>query len=230
MPFPTYKSKADIPKGAEDVYEEKDGGWSPILPDTSKADETITKLRKEKKDAETASKTATDNAADLQRQLDAAKASGGDVDKKIAELLEKWNKDTDAKVATVQKQLDEATGSLRTKNLDDKLREYFVKAGGRPERADKAVADTKKHFDLVDDKIVHKNEKGDVTTTKPEDFYAKTYREEMKEWYTGTKAAGGSSTGGAGTKPVNTDPAAAERVIKDPLGMLKEANAAAASA
>ena len=44
MPFPIYESKDQIPAGAEDVYEEKDGKFVPKLPDVSQLETTLAKV------------------------------------------------------------------------------------------------------------------------------------------------------------------------------------------
>lgn len=227
--FPTFKSKDEIPKGFESAYEEKDGQWVAKLPDTSKLETTLATVRGEKKEFEKAARDAAEKAADLQRQLDAKNAAGVDTDKKTADMLAQWNKDKDAAVKAVQDQLAQANAELRTVKLDDQLKAAFLAAGGRPERAAKALHDTKHHFDLVDGQIVKKNEKGDVTTEKASDFYTKTYRAEVPEFYTGTKANGGGAGGGAGPKPATGDPSLAERVLANPLATLREANEAAAA-
>lgn len=224
MPFPTYANKSEIPKGAEDVYEEKDGKWIPKLPDVSQLEGTLTKVREEKRNAEAAAKAATEKAADLQRQVDAAKLTGNDFEKKSAEMLANWNKEKDAAVKAVQDKLDAVTGELRTVRLDDKLKEHFLNSGGRPERAGKAIADTKHRFDLVDGEIVQKDAKGNVVTEKVTDFYGKTYKTEMPEFYSGTKASGGGAPGGAGTLPSKGDPALVELLEKNPSRLLQIAN------
>jgi hypothetical protein len=225
MSFPTFKAKAEIPKGFEAAYVEKDGEWVPNLPDTSKADEALTKVRAEKKALEKQVSELTDARADLQRHLDAAKASGADFDKKSKELLDNWNKEKDAAVKTVQEKLDTANAQLRTLKLDDQIKAAFIKAGGRPEKASAALELNKKHFDLVDDAIVHKDEKGDVTTTKVEDYFTKHFKTDMPEFYAGTKASGGGAPGSSGKTPtVGTGTVSAEDVIKNPLAALKIAN------
>lgn len=226
MPWPTFKSQAEIPEAFRSEYEEKEGAWHPKLPDTSKLDETLTKVRGEKKDAEKAAKAAEDRAQELQRQLDAKSASGVDTDKKVSEMLEKWEKDKNAAVQKVQEQLDAANGKLRQVTLYDKAKEAFIKAGGRPEKADAALKLKQDALDLADDRMVVKNAKGEVTTESVADFWGKTFRTEMPEFFTGTKASGGGATGGASTVPATGAGNAAERVIANPLAMLQEANAA----
>lgn len=224
MPLPVFEKQDQIPKGFEELYEEKDGKWQAKASDTSKLEETLGKVRQEKKDADKAARIAEDRAADLQRKLDAKEASGAETDKKVSDMLAKWEEDKNKAVQAVEKERDDARTELRTLRLDDKLKAAFLAAGGRPERVEKAIADTKRHFDLVDGEIVHKDEKGTVTTTKVTDFYGKSYKTEMPEFYSGTKATGGGANGGEKSPPVSSD--IAERVIKDPLAVLNETNLA----
>lgn len=196
MPFPTFDKQADIPKGFEGEYEERDGKWVAKLPDVAKLEETLGKVRGEKKDAEKLAREAADRAADLQRKLDAKEATGAETDKKVSDMLAKWEKDKDAAVKAVQDKLDEANGKLRSVNLDDKAKAAFLKAGGRPERADAALKLKRDILDLADERIVIKNEKGEVTTATVEDLWGKDFRKEMPDFYTGTKATGGNAPGG----------------------------------
>lgn len=229
MPFPTFKKKDEIPKGFEAEYEERDGEWHAKVPDVAKLETTLGTVRTEKRDAEKRAKDAEDKAGDLQRQLDAAKVTGVDVDKKVAEALDKWNKDKDTAVKAVQDQLDAANGELRTLKLDDQLKAVFLKAGGRAEKAAAALELNKKRFDLVDGKIVMKNDKGEVEPGTAEDYFTKNFKTEMPEFYTGTKAAGGGALGGLHNTPTPTDATAADALIKNPLQALKDANEAAAA-
>lgn len=208
MPFPTYTQKDQIPAGAEDVYEEKEGKFVPKIPgqadlDTVKA--ALEKVRTEKKDAEKLAKEAADARAAAERERDALKTQVGDPDAKVAELLKKFDADTKAAVAVVEKERDDARSQLRTLRLDDQAKAAFVKAGGRPERADAALKLARDRLDLAEDRIVVKDEKGEVTTTTLADFWGKDFAKEMPEFFKGTQAGGGGAAGqvaggGAGGK------------------------------
>lgn len=228
MAFPTFKKKDEIPKGFESEYHEVDGEWVARLPENKDA-ETLVKVRAEKKDAEKAAKAATEKAAELQRLLDAKEATGADTDKKVSEMLAKWEKDKEAAVKAVQDQLDATTARLRQVTLDEVAKKEFIKAGGRPERADAALKLKKEALDLADDRVVVKNEKGEVTTESVADFWGKTFKKEMPDFFAGSKGGGGGANGGASTLPVTGDPSAAEAVIKDPLAALRQANEKAAA-
>ena len=226
MALPKFKKKDEIPKGFEELYEEKEGEW---IPKEDKTEETLAKVRGEKKDAETRAKAAEDKSADLQRQLDVEKAKGGDVDKKLSEALTKWNTDKDTAVKAVQDKLDAANADILKRDLDDKIGELFIKNGGREDRKAKAIKDTKERFGVVDGKLVMKDDKGQVTNAKPEDFFKADYRKESPEFYVATKATGGGGKGGVGTTPASsTDGDLVDKILKNPLATLQEANAAKA--
>lgn len=195
MPFPTYKKKADIPAGAEDVYEEKDGEFVPKLPDVSTLESTLAKVRAEKKDADKAVKDATTKAEATQRELEALKTQVGDPETRTRDLLKKFDEDLAKARAEKQAELDKVTSELRTLRLDDKAKEAFVKAGGRPERADAALRLVRDRLDLSDDRIVVKDEKGEVTTTSVNDFFGKDFIKTMPELFKGTQAGGGGAAG-----------------------------------
>lgn len=226
MPFPTYAKKEDIPAGAEDVYEEKDGRFVPKLEDTSGLKSTLATVRQEKDTAEKALKSATDAAAKAQRELDALRASGGDIEAKTKELLEKWEKDKDAAVGAVRTELEAAQARLRTLTLDDKAKAAFIAAGGRPEKADAALKLAKDRLDLADDRIVVKDEKGAVSTTAIADFWGKDFKKEMPELYKGSQASGGGASGiteGGGASGGIT----ADEIMKNPSIAFESTGAAA---
>lgn len=223
MSFPSFDKQDEIPKGFESAYHEVDGKWVVKQPENKDA-ETLVKVRAEKKEAEKAAKAATDLAADLQRKLDAKDASGADTDKKVKELLEKWEKDKDAAVAAVAAERDKLAADLRDVKLYDKAKQAFIDAGGKAEKADAALKLKKELLDLSDDRIVVKNDKGEVTTEPIADFWGKSFKKEMPEFFAGTKAAGGGAQGGAGFKPASGDASSIEALLKNPLAALQKAN------
>jgi hypothetical protein len=229
MSFPVFDKAGDVPKGFEAAYEEREGKWHAKIPDTAKIEETLTKTRSERKEFEKAAKDASEKAADLQRQLDAKLATGADTDKKVSEMLTKWEQDKNAAVKAVKDQLDAAAGELRTLKLDDKIKAAALAAGVLPTKVDAVLKLTKDSFDLADDRIVVKDAKGEVTTKTVADFFAKDYRAQMPELYQGTKATGGGASGGASKTTTTSDGSAGDRVIANPLQMLKEANEANAA-
>lgn len=220
MPFPTYDKKDAIPAGAEDVYEEQDGKWVPKVPGQADLDAlkgTLEKVRGEKKDAEKAAKEAADKAAAAERERDALKTQVGEPEARTKELLEKWEKDKQAAVAAVEKERDEARSELRTLRLDDRARAAFVKAGGRPERADAALKLARERLDLADDRIVVKDAKGEVTTASVEDYWTKEFAKEMPEMFSGTQASGGGGGGNLNAGARDGGKLTGDDVLKNPI-------------
>lgn len=228
MAFPTFKKKEDIPKGFEGEYEEKGGEWVAKAADTSKADETIAKIRKEKNDAEKAQKDAEKERDELTRKL-AVADTGGEKDK-VAKALQKFDEDAKKMKDEYDKKIADKDGELRKLKLDDQAKAAFLKAGGRPEKADAALKLKKDLLDLTDDRIVVKNAKGEPTTTTVEDFWGKDFKTEMPEFFTGTKATGGGAKGGAGAQPGKGQEGDAELVLKNPRALVDRANEELAAA
>jgi hypothetical protein len=226
--LPTFDTKDAIPKGFEDLYEEKDGKWHPKSADDGGLKTALQKERERADAAEKLSRRVSEERADLERKLTAA--SSGDEKEKVSKALAKFDADAIAMRADYDAKLAAAHGELRTLKLDDKVKAAFLAAGGRPERADKALRDTKDRFDLADDgRIIVKDDKGEASTATVVDFFGKTYRGEMAEFYTGTKASGGGSKGGtSGTGTASTSNTAwsGDDVLANPLGALVAANAA----
>lgn len=214
MPLQTYKTRDEVPEDArEGALELKDGTFAVVVDD---AKDTILKIRQERDAFKKQAREAAERAEAAERERDAAKASSGDVDKKVADLLTKWEKDTEAKVAAVAKERDDALGQLRQVTLVDKARETFVKAGGRPEKADAALKLVRDRLDLIDGKPVVKDAQGEVTTTTLDDLFGKEFRKEMPEFFAGTKATG---SGAAGTQKVGGSTGAGldvDALLKDP--------------
>lgn len=220
MPFPTYAKKEEIPAGAEDVYEEKDGKWTPKLEDTAGLKASLKVVRTEKETAEKLAREETEKAAALQRQLDAKNAAGGDTDKKIADMLTKWESDKNTAVEAATKplrdQLADQGGKLRTILLDDKLQQAFIGQGGRPEKAKQAVMLSKGRFDLVDDRLVMKDDAGQVTTTTADDYFKNAFKAQDPEYYKGSQGSGGGAGGGGGANGGGPGKLTAEQVLANP--------------
>lgn len=200
MALPTFEKQAEIPKGFEDLYVESDGRWIP-KPDENVArlDGALTKERESRKTEARARKEAEESRAELERQLAAAHA--GPEAEKVRKALEKFDTDLAAKKAEFDTELAKRDAVIRQFKLTDRAREAFLKAGGRPERAEKMASDTASRLDLDGDRIVVKTAKGEVTTQSVEDFFVKSYRAEVPEFYRGTQGAGGGAQGGANILP-----------------------------
>lgn len=228
MSFPTFDKKDDIPKGFESEYEERDGKWHPkAADDTTALKGALDKERESRKAEAKRAKDAEDARADLERKL--AAAGTGEEKDKVTKALAKFDADLAAAKAAHEAEVATLKGELRTIRLDDKVKAAFLKAGGRPERADKALNDTKALFDLADDgRIIVKDAKGEATTATVEDFFGKTYKAEMAEFYTGTKASGGGAAGGVGSSTATGGKISGDDLLANPLKVLQAANSEAA--
>jgi hypothetical protein len=214
MPVKIITKKDEAPEDA-DLLELKDGTFAFVEEDAD-ARATIAKIRAERKDAEKRAKDAEARIVELQRDLDVAKASGGDVDKRIADLSAKWQKEREDAIAAKDKEHESTKAELRQIKLYDKAREAFVKAGGRPEKADAALKLKGDRLDLVDGRTVVLDDDGEVSTLSVDDLWGKQFRKEMPEFFAGSKGEG-SGAGGEmrpgrtdGGKPTNED------VVKNP--------------
>ncbi len=233
MPFPTYATKEEIPAGAEDVYAEQDGRWVPQVPvveDVTPLKETLGKERERLAAAEKQVKAADTARAAAERERDALKTQIGDPEAKTKALLEKFEVDIAEARREAEAELEKARGELRTVRLDDKAKAAFLKAGGRPEKADAALTLAKHRFDLADDRIVVKDTKGEVSTLSIDDFWSKEYRTEMPEFYSAGKATGGAGSGGAPSSAANgaTGAPSWDSIAANPGVAFDSANAASA--
>ena len=184
---------------------------------------TLDTIKQEKKDEEKARRKAEEDRADLERKL--AAAGSGDEKDKVAKALAKFDADLVAAKAAHQAELDKVTAELRGLKLTDQVKARFLALGGRPERADKMIRDTEGRLDLEGDRIVVKDAKGAVTSQTVDDFFAKTYRTEVPEFYDGTKAAGGGGGGGGGHLPAGgAGRMSADEILANPLAGLQQAN------
>lgn len=223
-----YDTKDAVPEALRSAaIETKDGKFAadePAADDATELKETLKKLRKELDEAGDARKA-------LERKLAAAEHGGDGKEKdKVTKALEKFDADLAAAKADFEKKLAVRDGELRTLKLDEKAKAAFLKAGGRPERADAALRLKKDALDIDGDRIVIKNEKGETTTTTIDDFWSKSFKVEMPEYFIGTKATGGGANGGAGAHTGGGTKWDGDAVIKDPLGALQAANAESAGA
>lgn len=212
MKLKTAATRDEVPEALrESAVEGKDGSWHYAEDeDTTGLKNTVKTVRKERDEAVAAQRAAEEKAAATQRELDAKVASTGDTDKKISELLTKWNADKDAAVAAAKKPLEDQLAAANTKLNDHlvvgKLREAFRSNDGDPDHENDVIDLTKANWRLVDDKPVLYGADGNPTTTSPEDFY-KEHKAKKGLYYKGTQADGGGAAGvkGSGGTVVGND-------------------------
>jgi hypothetical protein len=224
MPVTTFKTRDEIPEDARDgALELKDGTFAVVVDD---AKDVIAKIRKERDEFKKALREKESELTQLSEKLEAEALKGGDVDKKVAETLQKWQAKRDADIAAEVAKRTELEGKLRQVTLTDKARDAFVKAGGRAEKAEAALRLTGDRLDLVDGTIVVKDAEGNVTGLSLDDLFAKDFRKDMPEFYAGSKASGSGAqgtqrAGGGATGGIDIDAA-----LKDPGLLFNAANAA----
>lgn len=214
MPLQTFKTREEVPEDArEGALELKDGTFAVVVDD---AKDTILKIRQERDAFKKQAREYADKVEAVERERDALKANTGDAEKKVADLLAKWQADTEAKVGAVAKERDEFAAKLRQVTLVDKARETFLKAGGRPEKVDAALKLVGDRLDLMDGKPVVKDANGEVTTTTLDDLFGKEFRKEMPEFFAGTKASGGGAGGITLPNAGGTGGLTVEELLRDP--------------
>ena len=200
MPFPTYEKKEDIPKGFEDLYEEKDGKFSPKVPevpDVTKLNAALETERTQRGEEEKARKKAEKDLTELRRKQ--AAAEGNISDEALTKLRDEDAAKRKTELEPVQNELAETKAKLRKITLSDRLRTLGTAAGWLPDRIEDAMDLVQKRADLAegsDTNIVVKDKEGKPTTEKIEDFLKSTFKKEKPWLYAGS---GGSGSGAGGS-------------------------------
>ena len=195
MPFPKYKTKDEIPTGAEDVYEEQGGEWVPKVEDVTPLKTTLAKVREEKGAAEKAAREAAEKLAAAERERDTYKAQVGDPDAKVAELLQKFDADVAKAKEAAEARAKELEGRVRDLTLGRQAEEEYLKAGGRPEKVATARRLFMDRLDMSEDRPVVKDAEGKVTTKTLAEFMADEFKKAEPELFSGTRAGGGGAGG-----------------------------------
>lgn len=218
MPFPTYEKKEDIPKGFEDLYEEKDGKFSPKvaeIPDVTKLTTALDTERTQRTEEEKARKKAERELAEARRKE--AAREGNISDEQLTKLREEDAAKRKTELDPVQTELTETKAKLRKITLSDRLRSLGVAAGWLPDRVEDAMVLAQPRADLAegsDTNIVVKDKDGKPTTEKIEDFLKTTFKKEKPWLYAGSGARGSGSGGsnGSGGAPDEPEPGEEERI------------------
>lgn len=203
--FKKFTDFASIPRDQQkDALELKDGTYVLDEPaDTTKLEGTLAKVRDELKDARAQLHTATEGAADLQRKLDANDLTGKATDEKITTMLTKWEADKVAAVDAVRREfetkLGDATNRLTVFELDNVLTAQFTAAGGNAKKIrDTLVLAKHDGWTVIDGKPVLKDADGTVQTATPMDYFTKTFKDRLPDFYDGSKASGGGAPANSG--------------------------------
>lgn len=218
MALPTFKTKAEIPKGFEDEYEEQDGEWRP-LDHTAKLSKALKEEREAREAAEGVARKAAKEAADAAAKAQAVAA--GMTDEKLkalyASVEENIRKENEPKL----KELDGLRAENRKLKLTDVVKGQFRTAGALPAKLDDFWKLHGDEFDLTSDgKPMVKAEPGkDIAK------HVTAIVKSRPEWVQGTKAAGGGAGGittpGGGT---NGSGPTFEDLVKSPGNVIAHAN------
>ena len=205
MPLPTFKSKDDVPEAVRDGYIERDGEWVPDVEDVkglrANRDELIVSERKLKA-----------KLRDLTAQLEGK--SKGLTDEEIAAR----KKEIDDAVAPFVQERDEARASLRTLQLDSRVKAMFGDAGANPKRIGDLFTLVGARFDLSTDGTPVLKDK---PTTDLAKYIGETVAIEYPEFFLTKQKAGDAFVGGAGG-PARED--MAKLLTTNPAALLSIAN------
>ena len=201
MAFPTYEKKEDIPKGFEELYEEKDGKFSPKVPevpDVTKLNSALDSERTRAENEEKGRKKAERDLADLRRK-DAAREGGVS-----EEALQKLRDDDATKRKAEIDPIIEERDRLKAENTKikktDRVQKLWLDAGGMPDRLEDAMLSLDKRTGLTEDgnTITVLDKEGKLTTTKIEDFVKVDFKKEKPWLYAGSGARGSGAGGSSG--------------------------------
>lgn len=190
MAFPTYEKKEDIPKGFEEMYEEKDGKFSPKapeVPDVTNLNSALEKERLARETEEKARKKAEKDLADLRRKNTAAESNISE------EQLEKLRKEDEEKRKPIQEELDKTKAELTKVKKTDRVQRLFLDSGGMSDRVDDAMLALDRRTGLTEDgnTITVLDKDGKITTEKVEEFIKVSFKKEKPWLYAGSGGGGG---------------------------------------
>ncbi len=215
MPRPIYDAQADIPKGFEEEYVERDDKkWHPKSPEElgDKGKETLAKERKARADEKA-------RADALEAERDALKLAADAAKKGITEAELQKIRDDEAKA---RKPLEDKATALEAENrklkLTDKVRAQFAANGGMTDREEDAMDQLAKRTDLGDaGGIVYKDKTGNITAQTEKEFF-EAFKIEKPWLFKGTNSSGSSAEqseggGGGGYDPVAAGKAKAKEQV-----------------
>lgn len=192
MPMQTYDTQDAVPEEHRDTaLALADGRYIVVIEeDVDGLRANSAKLVAEKRAADKARRELAQRLAELEQEREANKAG------LTSEQLAKIRADVEASYAPVKQEAEALKAQLRTLKLDNAVRAEMAKAGVRGERIEALWRLAADQFDLTDD--------GDpyVKTAPAKSiaaFVASDLKTSYPEFYAGTAASGGGSTGARGT-------------------------------
>lgn len=231
-----YAKQEDIPKGFEELYEEKDGAWALVGvegmktdADVAKVQDTLTKVRKERDDAQKALKAFGDDvdpekiAADLdelselRRLKEAGSLKGADeqVKAQIDAAVLRAISPLEREKAKLQRELDKAKSeatesSAKVRNMT--VRQAVASAAAElkmvPTAVEDAVTLASAVFELGEDGKVTVKDNAGFTPGATVSEWLTDIREKRPHWWPPTEGAG--SSGGSGGSNFANNPFTAE--------------------
>ncbi len=217
----------DVVEPLRAAYVERDGRFylDASVEDTTDLKKSIETERTKREAAEKLLTKASNELKKLENKEKADKV--GLNDEQLKQLRADVRAEVEEEFAPFKADAEKFGKENRELKLDNAVKAI---AGANGVRAERMAAWWKLNgdrFDLTEDgKPVVKDHPGKSI----EKFVAEDLKAEVPDFYQGTQAAGGGSKGGLGIRNGVGDPKAAERVLSDPEGMLREANAKAAAA
>lgn len=205
MPFPTYKSKDEIPEAFRGEYVERNGEWVPNIEDVTGLKASQRRALEEKKKLEEAMEAALggrklDEVAELlkkQQELEEQQArKAGDFDKllekRVAEVRAEWEKKYN--------EVSPYKSKYEDRELESAIRKAAIPAGVDPKDLEEYVIPLVKgrRIRLDGDKIVVLDKDGDPTGLTPEKFFAESFKAEAPKFYQAAGGSGSGSSGGSG--------------------------------
>lgn len=215
-------SLTDVEEPYRALYEESDGKFVfagidiESHPATEALRNTAVARRKERERVERELKAWRDLGLTVEQvaELKSAPPKSDETDPKppqggpdLEALRVKWRKEFEAEIAGEREELAQLRTENRTLQLDDRLGQAFLAAGGRKEDIGLMLLDTRSRFDLDDQKrVVVRDDDGDPLAIGYQEWFAKHYKKARPNLYDGTPVTGSgakaSSSGGAGESDV----------------------------
>lgn len=197
--LPVYDSQDAVPQDQREDYVEHEGKWHPkVSIDLAAETRKRAKLLSEKKEAERLKQEAERERDELKQQIEAK--SQGVTD----EQLKKIEAAVEAKIKPKDERIAELEARLQKVTFEDKGRALLLAAGVMSDRIKSAWKDARDYLSPTEegDGFVVKDEDGNLTGEKVEEFVKRTFRASHPFYYGGPgstgSGAGGSDGGGGG--------------------------------
>jgi len=231
MKFPTFQSEDEIPEAFREVYEQQDDGtWAVPDPDPSgddggvDVDKLQDALAAERKRADAAERATQKASAELAQLKTGQKAADeGITQEKLESIRADVREELEREYGPKIESADEALAENRRLKLDNRVKNLAAKHGVRGERLDAWWRQHQHRFDLGDDgEPIVKDHPGKKVTH----FITHDLKDEIPEFYEGSKGDGGGAPGAGGAGTGGGSALSFEDIVKNPARGIEEANKA----